>query len=122
ASINAGNSGGPLCNLQGDVLGVNTMIVGRGQGIGFAVPSNLAQRVAGQLLNNVAADGPAFKANLRAGDVIAVVAGHPLKEAHDLIRETLAREVGQSIALEIIRGGQHYGASVKFSARPQAAV
>ncbi len=46
ASINPGNSGGPLCNLQGDVLGINTMIVGRGQGIGFAVPSNLAQHVA----------------------------------------------------------------------------
>ena len=50
ASINPGNSGGPLCNLQGDVLGINTMIVGRGQGIGFAVPSNLAQRVAAQIL------------------------------------------------------------------------
>ena len=46
ASINPGNSGGPLCNLQGEVLGINTMIVGRGQGIGFAVPSNMAQRVA----------------------------------------------------------------------------
>ena len=50
ASINPGNSGGPLCNLQGDVLGINTMIVGRGQGIGFAVPSNMAQRVANQIL------------------------------------------------------------------------
>ncbi len=50
ASINPGNSGGPLCNLQGDVLGINTMIVGRGQGIGFAVPSNMAQRVAAQIL------------------------------------------------------------------------
>src|SRR5271166_4813449 len=50
ASINPGNSGGPLCNLQGDVLGINTMIVGRGQGIGFAVPSNMAQRVATQIL------------------------------------------------------------------------
>src|SRR6185312_1138625 len=49
ASINPGNSGGPLCNLQGDVLGVNTMIVGKGQGIGFAVPSNIAQRVGQQL-------------------------------------------------------------------------
>jgi len=157
ASINPGNSGGPLCNLQGDVLGVNTMIVGRGQGIGFAVPSNLAQRVAGQILksghvsrawlgvsvqdvtpeiaaamhltpgagalvNNVAPDGPAFKANLRPGDVIAVVAGHPLHDAHDLIRETIAREVGQSVPLEIIRSGQRYGASVTLMERQEQPV
>ena len=154
ASINPGNSGGPLCNLQGDVLGINTMIVGRGQGIGFAVPSNLAQRVAGQILktghvsrawlgvavqdvtpeiaaamhltpgagalvNNVAPDGPAFKANLRAGDVIAAVAGHPLHDAHDLIRETIAREVGQSVPLEIIRSGSRYGASVTLTERQE---
>ncbi len=50
ASINPGNSGGPLCDLNGHVLGINTMIVGRGAGIGFAVPSNLARRVAEQLL------------------------------------------------------------------------
>ena len=50
ASINPGNSGGPLCDLNGQVLGINTMIVGRGAGIGFAVPSNLARRVAEQIL------------------------------------------------------------------------
>ncbi len=52
ASINPGNSGGPLCNLDGQVLGINTMIVGRGSGIGFAVPSSLARRVAEQLLKS----------------------------------------------------------------------
>ncbi|MDB4946013.1 MAG: HtrA protease/chaperone protein [Labilithrix sp.] len=50
ASINPGNSGGPLCDLDGRVLGINTMIVGRGSGIGFAVPSNLARRVAEQIV------------------------------------------------------------------------
>ena len=50
ASINPGNSGGPLCNLDGQVLGINTMIVGRGSGIGFAVPSTMARRVAEQIL------------------------------------------------------------------------
>jgi S1-C subfamily serine protease len=50
ASINPGNSGGPLCDLDGRVLGINTMIVGRGTGIGFAVPSNLARRAAEQIL------------------------------------------------------------------------
>jgi len=50
ASINPGNSGGPLIDLQGQVLGINTMIVGRGSGIGFAIPSEIAQRVARQLI------------------------------------------------------------------------
>jgi len=52
ASINPGNSGGPLCDLDGRVLGINTMIVGRGTGIGFAVPSNLARRAAEQIVKN----------------------------------------------------------------------
>lgn len=50
ASINPGNSGGPLIDLQGHVLGINTMIIGRGSGIGFAIPSEIAQRVAEQLI------------------------------------------------------------------------
>ncbi|MEI7894719.1 MAG: trypsin-like peptidase domain-containing protein, partial [Myxococcales bacterium] len=50
ASINPGNSGGPLCDLDGRVIGINTMIVGKASGIGFAVPSNMADRVARQIL------------------------------------------------------------------------
>ncbi|MGB8720433.1 MAG: Do family serine endopeptidase [Desulfobacterales bacterium] len=49
ASINPGNSGGPLLNLRGEVVGINTAIVARGQGIGFAIPSDLAQNVLTQL-------------------------------------------------------------------------
>jgi Do/DeqQ family serine protease len=52
ASINPGNSGGPLVDLQGRVLGINTMIIGRGSGIGFAIPSEIAQRVARQLVEH----------------------------------------------------------------------
>lgn len=52
ASINPGNSGGPLVDLDGRVIGVNTMIIGRGSGIGFAVSSELARRVANQILTH----------------------------------------------------------------------
>ena len=45
ASINPGNSGGPLLNLQGEVVGINTAIVATGQGIGFAIPINLARDI-----------------------------------------------------------------------------
>jgi serine protease Do len=157
ASINPGNSGGPLCDLQGDVLGINTMIVGKGQGIGFAVPSSMAQRVAtqilktgkvtrawlgvgvqdispeiaaamrltpgaGALVNNVAQDGPAFRANIRPGDVVAAVGGRPVHDGHDLVRETIAQPVGQPVPLEIIRNGQHYASSVTLAERPEAPV
>ena len=50
ASINPGNSGGPLFNLRGEVIGINTAIINFAQGIGFAIPSNMAKQVLQQLM------------------------------------------------------------------------
>ncbi len=157
ASINPGNSGGPLCDLDGRVVGINTMIVGRGSGIGFAVPSNLARRAAeqilksgrverawigvgtqdlspelaaalhvdpraGALVNAVGDNSPAKKAQIRPGDVIASVASRPVHDARDLTREILSHDIGQTLELEVLREGKHYGAKVTLAARPEAPV
>lgn len=55
ASINPGNSGGALVNMRGEVVGINTMIFSRSggnEGIGFAIPANLAKKVYAQLVKN----------------------------------------------------------------------
>src|SRR5438445_2015265 len=50
ASINPGNSGGPLCDIDGKVIGMNTLINGLSRGLGFAIPSNLANEIGQQLV------------------------------------------------------------------------
>src|SRR5439155_1107820 len=50
AAIHPGNSGGPLVNMQGEVVGINTAIVAGGSGIGFAIPSNMARKIYTELI------------------------------------------------------------------------
>jgi len=106
AAISPGNSGGPLVNLEGEVIGVNTRGSGMGGDMGFAIPSNVARAVAakliefgeaprsyyglslkaikraglteGVLVNSVVKDGPAEKAGIQAGDVILKVDDGPV--------------------------------------------
>ncbi len=52
AAINFGNSGGPLVNLRGEVIGINTAINARGQNLGFAIPVGVVQRILQQLREN----------------------------------------------------------------------
>ena len=122
ASINPGNSGGPLCDLDGKVIGINTMIVGRGSGIGFAVPANMARRVADQILKKGKVErawlgvgiqdltlelAQAFAASdARAGVLVnQVTAGGPGQKANlksgDIILSVAGKKVGDS--RELIR-------------------
>ena len=63
ANINPGNSGGPLVDIEGRVIGINSMIRGLNSGIGFAIPSNLAKEVAERLI----ADGKFVRSWLGLG-------------------------------------------------------
>jgi len=124
ASINPGNSGGPLCDLDGRVVGINTTIVGRASGIGFAVPSNMARRVAEQIIRRGKVErawigvgfqdltpelASALKVDPRAGVLInSVVEGAPAHRANiragDLIATVATRPVkdGRELIREIL--------------------
>ena len=57
-AINPGNSGGPLLNQQGQVIGVNTAIINGAQGLGFAIPINMVERIATELAETGSVEHP----------------------------------------------------------------
>jgi serine protease Do len=139
APLNPGNSGGPLLDAAGRVIGVNTAILEHGQGLSFAVPiddvraeltelelrgrvarghagakfqaldGGLARalslpRVSGALVAEIDPGGPAARAGLRIGDVIASFDGSRIDRASDLSHAIAGKRPGDVVRLGVLRG------------------
>ncbi|MET0782947.1 MAG: trypsin-like peptidase domain-containing protein [Leifsonia flava] len=151
AAINPGNSGGALLNSKGELIGVNVAIASAGAttegsqsgsiGVGFAVPSNLAERVAneiikdgaashgllgasvqdatsaeagvvGALIKEVSSDGAAEKAGLESGDIVTEFNGVPISNATDLTAQVRYLAGDAKADLSYVRDGKSETATV----------
>jgi S1-C subfamily serine protease len=76
-----------------------------------------AAPAAGAIVNSVSPNGPASKSNLHAGDVITTIAGKPVRDAQDVIREVFLHNVGEVVGIEVVRGGKRYQTKVTLESR-----
>ena len=100
ASITPGNSGGPLLNVYGEVIGINTAIVAAGQGIGFAIPVNMAKPVFSQLIT---------KGSVSRGYIGVTI--QPLTE--ELAKSFGMKDAKGALVNEVIKGGPADKAGVR---------
>src|SRR5690349_5076804 len=147
AAINPGNSGGALIDTQGRLIGINSAILSRGggsEGIGFAIPIDLAQKViaslkrqgrvargwlgvstgpvgrgqSGALVMAVQPRGPADRAGIAPGDIIVKFGDHVIEQPEDLAGVTLELEPGATVTAELLRDGRRGNANVVLGTRP----
>jgi S1-C subfamily serine protease len=135
AAINHGNSGGPLIDMDAQVIGINTACEGAcGGGLGFAIPINEAKAVADVLIrdgkihhptlgvntrsaNNALAKGaqvanvksgsPAQQAGILENDVIVKVGDRTIADADELVVAVRQLTIGQPAPIEVVRDGHH---------------
>nr|WP_307861032.1 trypsin-like peptidase domain-containing protein [Microbacterium sp. SD291] len=145
AAINHGNSGGALVNSKGELIGINVAIASSGGsedsgsiGIGFAIPSNIAERiskeiiadgaathgllgasvrdasgvedaeVAGAYIAEVTGGGAAQESGLKAEDIVTAFNGVPITSASDLTAQVRAAAAGSDATVTYVRGGKEF--------------
>lgn len=130
AAVNPGNSGGPLINMNGEVIGINSMIYaskgGGFMGVAFAVPINKAKVLLASApkgkgniylgvrltttdkgfvaINSVENGSPADVAGLKAGEIIISVDGKEIRAANELVKYIQSKTPGDKVTLKIKRG------------------
>jgi len=147
AAINPGNSGGALIDTAGRLVGINSAILSRGggsEGIGFAIPVDLALRVVeslektgrvargylgvttqpappsqpGVLVAAVQRRGPADRAGIAPGDVIVRMGERAVTQPDDPVSATLETEPGTRVPVEVVREGRRHTVEVELGRRP----
>ena len=141
AAINPGNSGGPLIDASGRVVGVNAQ--GRSAGVSFAISAATVRRVVPQLIENgrartaylgvsvgsvtargarlssVAQDGPAARAGLRAGDVVARIGDRATVTEGAVASAVAAHPPGAKVAIRVLRDGRERTLTARLGAQPR---
>jgi len=146
AAINHGNSGGPLLDLKGDVIGVTSQIEsesGGNDGVGFAIPSNTVRSVVEQIVSGkkvehaylgvyvdmpqngsgarvarVTNNSPAEDAGMKTGDVITAVDGQTIAGPDALTSAITAAHPGDEVKLTLRRGGETKTLTATLGTRP----
>ena len=137
ASINHGNSGGPLINMNSDVIGINTAgksLSDSASGLGFAIPVNEVKHTVETLIKdgkvahptlgltarsvsndiasgaqvaNVKAGGPAEKGGILENDVVVKVGNRTVADADEFVVAVRQLTIGQEAPIEVVRDGRH---------------
>lgn len=143
APINQGNSGGPLLNMQGQVIGINAQIAtdsGDNSGVGFAIPINTIQRVANQLIKtgkaehaylgvlvpgtgtltiqSIESNSPAAKAGLTKGEVITAVNGTRVNSFTSLSAVLSTLKPGDTVSVAVSSNGKSKTVRVTLGNEP----
>lgn len=141
AAINSGNSGGPLCNSNGEVIGVNNMkLINDGvEGMGFAIPIEEAGAYADAIINgedvsrpklgvvlqetqsgltitSVEAGSSVSAAGLKVGDIITAIDKEKLYTLPSLKYKLYKYKVGETITVHYTRNGKSYTTKLKLTA------